>query len=344
MTIPGKDDAERHSWMGRNRLWPVADLLLERGLISPGLAALAQKTAQSHEQSMLRQLGEERRVVSALVDAGATVLILKGALLAHTVYPRPESRLRSDLDLLTEPAQMQRVEGVLGELGYRRPMEVQSAMPMRQTMWTRNDGRQTFSIDLHWDLRNHPALQGRFGFQELVRRSQPLPGLADGALGMGRVHALLNASMHYFNDYADARPCQWLLDKDLLWRAMKPDEREQCMQIARERGLAGLLAESLVRARRIFDTPVTDSEIGTLTAAGDGQWCTGLVRANEARWSAYLFALRSEPGLRRKLFRIRSGLFPPSSYMRQLYPGGSRFGLMGLYIRRLGTSFNAWSK
>ena len=264
--------------------------------------------------------------------------MLKGALLAHTVYPRPESRLRSDLDLLTEPAQMQRVEDVLMELGYRRPMEVQSAMPMRQTMWTRQDGRQTFSVDLHWDLRNHPALQERFGFQELVRLAEPLPRLVDGAMGMGRVHALLNASMHYFNDYADARPCQWLLDKDLLWRAMTPDERQQSMQIACERGLAGLLAESLVRARRILDTPVTDSEIGSLRAAGNGQWCTGLVRANEARWSAYLFALRSEPGLRRKLFRIRSGLFPPASYMRQLYPAGSRFGLLGLYLRRLGAN------
>jgi hypothetical protein len=344
MIIPGKNDAEKHAWLGRNRLWPVADLLLERGLISPALAAAAQTAARSHERSMAAQLDEERRVVSALSDAGAKVLVLKGALLAQTVYPRPESRFRGDLDLLTDPAQLSKVEHVLRELGYRRPMEVQSPMPMRQSLWARSEGRQTFSVDLHWDLRNHPALRARLEFQTLLQQAEALPGLGEGAMGMGRAHALINASMHYFNDYADERPCQWLLDKDLLWRAMAPDERAQSMQIAREHGLAGLLAESMARTRHLFDTPVTDSEIESLSAAGAGQWPTGLVRANEARWSAYWFALRSEPGLRRKLVRIRRGLVPPAGYMRQLYPDGSRFGLFGLYLRRLGASLNAQSE
>lgn len=338
MIIPGKNDAEKHAWLGRNRLWPVADILLERGSIPPGLAAIAQKSAQAYEGSMMRQLEEERRVVSTLVEVGATVLVLKGALLAQTVYPRPGSRLRGDLDLLTEPGQLENVENALVALGYRRPMEIQSPMPMRQRLWTRSEDRETFSVDLHWDLRNHPALQGRLGFHELLRHAEPLPGLGSGALGMGRPHALLNASMHYFNDYADDRPRQWLFDKDLLWRAMTPNERAQTMQMSRECGLSGLLAESMLRARRHFHTPLTDSEIESLRASGAGQWCTGLVRANEARWSAYWFALRSEPDLRRKLLRIRRGLFPPASYMRQLYPDGSRLGILGLYTRRLRAS------
>jgi len=336
MPIPGKDDAERLAWLGRHRLWPVADLLLERQMISPGLATMARQLAQPHEQAMQRQVDEERRVVSALVAAGVTALVLKGAMLAQTVYPRPTSRYRTDMDLLTDTAQMSAAEAALKALGYRRPMEVQSATPMRQTLWTRRDGRQSFSVDLHWDLRNHPALQGRLTFADLLPSAERLPGLGEGALGMGRVHALLNASMHYFNDYADSRPCQWLLDKDLLWRAMSADEKAAAIQIASERGLAGLLAESLVRTREFFATPVSDAEIEALRAAGRAQWATGMVRANEARWSAYWFALRSEPGLRRKLFRIKSGLFPPPVYMHRLYPEGSRFGLLGLYLRRLG--------
>jgi len=46
-----------------------------------------------------------------------------------------------------------------------------------------------------------------------------------------------------------------------------------------------------------------------------------------------------EPGLRRKLARIKAGLFPSASYIRRLYPEGSRFGLLGLYLRRIATSF-----
>ncbi|MGY6555174.1 MAG: nucleotidyltransferase family protein [Wenzhouxiangella sp.] len=333
--IPGKDDAERLSWLGRHRLWPVADLLLERGLVSPQLAKLAGQLAAPQIQAMRQQTDEERRVVRALLAEGIDVLVLKGALLAQTVYPAPENRFRTDMDLFAEPGQVPKVERALTALGYQKPWAIQSPKELRQSLWERRVGRQSFLIDLHWDLRNHPALQDRFAFDEVMAQSQPLPGLGEGARGMGRVHALLNGSMHYFNDYADQRPSQGLLDKDLLWRAMSADEQEQCMDLACRRGLAGLLAESLARSRGLFATPVSDQQIERLRAAGRDQWATGMVRANEKRHSAYWFALRSEPGLRRKLVRIRSELFPAVRYMRGAYPGGSRFGLLGLYVRRI---------
>ena len=339
MNIPGRNDAERVAWLGQQRLWPVADLLLERGYLSPGLTELSRQLAAPQIAAMRAQAGEDRRVVSALAESGASVLVLKGCLLGQTVYPDPSNRFRTDLDLLTAPTRVDSVEAVLARLGYRRPATVQTAMPIRQAMWERQAGNISFSVDLHWDLRNHPALQERFSFEELLQAAQPLPALGNGALGMGRAHALLNASMHYFNDYADARPCQWLLDKDLLWRAMSPEERSACMNHAQQRGLAGLLAESLAQCREQFETPISDDVINTLRTTGRAQWCTGLVSANQRRSSAYWFALRSEPGLRRKLVRLKSGLFPPASYMRRLYREGSRLGLLGLYCRRIAESF-----
>ena len=335
MSIPGRDDAERLSWLGRHRLWPVADLLLEWQLVSPRLAAMARQLGRPHERAMVLQTNEERRVLSALADHGLKVLVLKGALLAQTVYPRPESRYRTDMDLLAESTAVSKVQDVLTALGYRKPWAIQSPKEMRQSLWEKRQGKRSFLIDLHWDLRNHPALQERFSFRELLDLAAPLPGLGEQALGMGRVHALLNASMHYFNDYADQRPSQALLDKDLLWRAMSEAEREQCMNLACERGLAGLLGESLARSRNLFTTPVSDEQIAQLEASGRGQWPTEMIRANEKRSTAYWYALRSEPGFRRKLVRLGSGLFPSAQYMRQMYPDGSRFGLVGLYWRRL---------
>ena len=335
MNIPGQNDAARLTWLGQHRLWPVADLLLARGDISAGLAELAGQLAEPQRQAMRLQLAEDRRVLSALAEADLPVLVLKGALLAQTVYPSPESRFRTDLDLVADPERIAAVENVLKALGYAQPAAVQSAMPMRQTLWTRKNDQQSYSIDLHWDLRNHPALQARFGFEELLAASQPLPGLHARARGMGRTHALLNASMHYFNDYADDRPCQALLDVDLLWRAMRSDEQAQCVELACERGLAGLLAESLALAQGQFATPVNEDQLKKLHTTGQTQWSTGLIQANQKRRSAYWFALRSEPGLRRKMLRIKAGLFPPASYIRHQYPEGSRFGLLGLYFRRL---------
>ena len=335
MIIPGADDATRIGWLGRHRLWPVAAFLAQRGDLPAHLAAIAEPLAERQRRDMRLQLAEDQRVVSSLAKSGVPVLVLKGALLAQAVYPTPESRFRTDLDLLVDAKNVAAIEGQLRELDYDRPEGAQSAMPLRQSQWTRRSGERIFSVDLHWDLRNHPALQARFSFSELIESSQPLPALADQALGIGPAHALLNASMHFFNDYADERPLQWLLDKDLLWRAMSKAKREYCVELACEKGLAGLLAESLRLTRDWFQSPVSDKQIETLRSAGRGQWCTGLVRANEKRHSAYWFALRSEPGLRRKIRRVRMGLFPPASYVRQHYPEGSRWRLVGLYVRRL---------
>ncbi|MEE4330999.1 MAG: nucleotidyltransferase family protein, partial [Wenzhouxiangella sp.] len=308
------------------------------GDLTERLSTLAEPLARRQRAAMRAQTEEDRRVVTDLVASGASILVLKGALLAQTVYPAPECRFRTDLDLLADPDQVPAVEGRLRCLGYYPPEGAQSAMPMRQSQWTRSVEGQVFSVDLHWDLRNHPALQGRFGFSELLASSQPLPGLCEEALGLGFPHAILNASMHYFNDYADERPQQWLLDKDLLWRAMTPEQRQQTTELACEKGLAGLLAESLSLARDEFGTPVDEAAISRLRQAGQHEWTTGLVKANRKRVTAYWFALRSEPGLSRKFKRIMTGLFPPSSYVRKLYPDGSRFGLVGLYVRRIAGS------
>jgi len=335
MIIPGADDAARLAWLARHRLWPVAGFLARRGDLPERLAVLAEPLAEPQRRQMRLQAEEERHVMTALASSGAPVLVLKGALLARTVYPTPESRFRTDLDLLVEEKDVPEIEERLQTLGYLRPEGAQSAMPLKQSQWSRRSGDQVFAIDLHWDLRNHPALQARFSFQELFEFRQPLPGLHDSAFGMGPAHALLNASMHFFNDYADERPQQWLLDKDLLWRSMRREAQDQALELACERGLAGLLAESLTQARAAFATPVNDSEIERLRQAGSSQWSTGLIQANRKRSSAYWFALRSEPGVARKLNRIRSGLLPPASYLRRIYPEGSRSGLVGLYFRRL---------
>lgn len=344
MIVPGSNDAARLTWLGRHRLWPVAEFLARRGDLPPQLAAAAEALAAGQRRDMRVQVEEDRRVLSALSDTDASVLVLKGASLAQTVYPRPESRFRTDLDLLAEPGRVKVIEERLRKLGYCPPDGPQSAMPMYQSQWTRTSDGKAFAVDLHWALRNHPALRARFSFEELLQSSQALPGLGPAARGMGPMHALLNASMHYFNDYADERPRQWLLDKDLLWRAMSPQHRRQVMELACEKGLAGLLAESLRLARNEFGTPVDEAEMSRLQQKGRREWCTGLIEANKKRQTAYWFALRSEPGLSKKLLRIKSGLFPPQRYIRELYPDGSRIGLLGLYLRRISGSLGRHGK
>jgi len=328
--------AERVRWLGAHRLLGPVDMLVERGLVPADIARLARPVAESKGLVSAGQLAEESRVFAGLVAGEVRALALKGCLLGHGFYPAPNQRWRADLDLLVSPDAVDGARRVLERLGYRPMWAVAGGTPMDQESWLLGEGPNRRVVDLHWGLRNHPILVGRLKFEEQWAASMELPGLAPGARGQGPVHALLNASMHWFDDlYDQRRPLAWLLDKDLLWRSLDQAGREELKRLAVERELAGLLAASLAMTRDVFDTPIQSDWLATLTEAGRTQPPTHLIRAASSPFRAYWFALCSEPGLAGKARRLRRSLFPPAAHMRQRYPEGSKFGLAGLYWRRI---------
>lgn len=326
-------------WMLRHRLVGVHELLTERGLLSADLATLCKALGPRRGRVDFLQLAEEAAVMRALADAGVPALALKGCLVAWAVYPTPEQRFRTDLDVLVEPGRVDQASSVLEQLGYRPMLEASLGAHMNQVALHRRQGDLRLAVDLHWGLRNHPVLEGLFHFDELWAEALPLTGLTAGARGLGLPHSLLLASMHWFASHARDRCLVWLLDKDLLWRAMSDAQRAQAVDLACERGLAGLLGESLRSTRAVFETPVDESVIDHLLQTGRDQAATRLVHASARPLGAHWLAIRSEPGLARKLGRLRAMLLPAPALMYQMYPEGSRLGLPGLYIRRLWKRF-----
>ncbi len=325
------DAADRLSWLAAHRLLGVVGLLGQRGLLGQAELALAEQVAS---KGLVDEdtLAAESQVVDSIADAGVPALVLKGCLLGYLVYPRPEQRWRSDLDLLVSPSCIDDAREVLRATGYKPAWQTTGGTPSHQQTWIRPSGPQ---IDLHWQLRNHPALRGVLDFEEQWDSAVALPGLGEGASGQCRVHALLNASMHWFDELLPQfRPLVWLLDKDLLWRSMTERERAQATELAAARGIAGLLAESLRLAAAVFDTPVDRAVLEQLQQTGRTQRATWLKTTNRHPVRNWLFALRCERGLKARLNRLRASLFPPPALMREKYPEGSRLGLVGLYLKR----------
>jgi hypothetical protein len=60
-------------------------------------------------------------ILTAFQSAGIEALVLKGAALAHLVYPEPGLRPMRDLDLLVSPSQARPAQTLLGELGFNAP-------------------------------------------------------------------------------------------------------------------------------------------------------------------------------------------------------------------------------
>jgi len=330
------DTAARLSWLRKHRLLGPADLLAERGLVPADLAALAQAMGRQSPVVRPAQLAEERRVAEALGQSGCDVLVLKGAWMAYRVYPRPEQRWRCDLDVLIRPGDRERVAACMGELGYEPLWAEPGGTPIEQQAWSCRTPEGVRAVDVHWALRNHPLLRQRLQFDEQWQARLALPDLAEGVFGQSSIHALINASMHWFDNLYDSpRPLGWILDIDLLWRAMSTDERAGAVTLAIERDVAVLLADNLARARRLFDTPVDDEVLAVLRQGLVDDRVQRLIDDQGRPVRLYWLALRSEPGVRAAVRRIRAGLFPPREHMRARYPDLAERGLWRLYLHRI---------
>lgn len=327
--------AQQLRWLTEHRFLGVLDLLVERGLIPAQVQSLAAPLVPRRGWVSKAWLDEERRVLQALA-AAVPSLALKGCLLGYLVYPAPQQRWRADLDVLVAPGDLSAARVVLKSLGYAPPYETAGGTPIDQEAWVYRNGAARFNLDLHWAMRKHPLLRDCLSFDEQLQQSVELPGLGPGVRGHGHVHALLNAALHWFDGiYGEPPALAWLLDQDLLWRHMNQAQRSELFDLARDRGVAGLLAESLRLSRDFLDMPVDGAALDALARAGRGAPATRLIGLRQSPLRAYLYAFWSEPGAGNKLERLRQSIFPPSAHLRQRFPEGSRFGLAGLWWRRI---------
>lgn len=201
-----------------------------------------------------------RRVLEALNAAGVPVIVLKGPVLARTLYPSAVFRPYSDLDLVVPAPCEERAVAALTAVGLHEvPFAAEEARrahacPELDAAYHRvfhaPDGRAV--VELHLDplqLGLRPACE-----EERWRRAVPAPGLP-GALMLGPedqlVHLCVHAQKHGYSRLI------WLKDLDLLLRAWggRLDWRLVAVVAAQE-GVGASVWFGLGLAERLLGTPL----------------------------------------------------------------------------------------
>lgn len=323
-----------------HRLLPVASFLAERGLLRTDLVPLAGKLAERTRDMERRRAVIEDEVLRALGAAGIEVLLLKGALLARTVYPAPEARIRTDIDLLVASDAVEDACAALHGIGFAPSYEVHGGPPMTQAQWIRRGDSPVHAVDLHWDLSNRPLLKDRFDFAALADRSVALPGHESPVAGLCPEDALLHACAHYFGHHrGEFRPDQWLLDMDLLWRSLDDGGPDRVSEAALSMGIGSLVAEGMRLSAERFETPVDSIWLDQLEQASRQESAQRLTRPPRFRALEIFRSAYEEKGLVAGLRNLRGTFFPPAAYMRRKYPGAGRWALPWLYVRRMFDGF-----
>ena len=152
-----------------------------------------------HRDAMLWALTVERKLVflaDRLAGAGIDFVVLKGATLAHTVYPDPSWRSFGDLDLLVKATDWRTVHDHLGSLGFTRHMpEPRKGFDERfgkAAVLTNGDG---IEVDLHRTLAMG-AFGQWIGSDDLFRETAEMQLAGRTILRLNDTAAFLHACIH----------------------------------------------------------------------------------------------------------------------------------------------------
>lgn len=263
-----------------------------------------------------------RKILLRLSEAGLPVLLLKGSALAYWAYSAPWQRNCSDIDLLLPSrAEVDRAVKILSRFGYRPAVDalpgdlVSFELPLEYAV----EGLPRLEVDLHWRLSSTPMFAFRLDWRELEVGAIKLPSLADGARGLGPVHAWLHASMHRLQNRANGVPdnLKWLYDLDLLARGFSSSDWNALVDLACARGLAGACLDgAAAAAARLGETMPDEIRRRLAQAAANERMDVTRLRS---WWYVQQMSLAALPSWRTKLRWLRQRLIPDRDHLRARY-------------------------
>ena len=286
---------------------------------------------------------ELRAVLAAMTAAGVRPILLKGAALARTHYPRPELRPRSDTDLMIPASARDVVARTLIGLGYARAVEVDGELAIGQFHFQKHDRHGLFhALDVHWRVSNVRVFADVLTYEELAHDAVPVRALGANAWSPSSAHALLVACVHRVAHHDDTDDLLWLFDVHLLARSFTLHERDAFTELASARRMRAVCARTLSLAQAAFGG-IDVEWIGRLSAAGafteasaafvgGGLRQVDILRADlvaTKRWTARLQLLREH-------------LFPRPAFMYERYGMRRPLALPWLYLRRIVTGLPKW--
>lgn len=348
--LPGplRDEGGQARLRQRMRFHGIGALLLERWALMPDWpgAVLDTLRTDAREQAMW-ELGHKASIapaIAALARQGVPAIVLKGTAMAHDLYPRPALRTRGDTDLLVTRADVGRARAVLAACDLSLDAPADDGVDRMQEAWliAGRDGT-THCLELHWQALDAAALEGLLPFETCLADARPLPRLCPGALRLGHpamlLHALVHRAKHmvstYFVDnvaHHDGDRLIWLMDFDLLARALDETGWARFADLALASGLAPVCREGLEATRHWLGTPLPGGIMARLEMAGASAYSDYLFQGGAGRTLRNLAATQ---GLAARLRYLRAKLLPGAAEVRRKYPAMQGSPIALLYLWRL---------
>ncbi len=298
------------------------------------------------------------QLLQALHGAAVPAMLLKGALLAETVYADPGARSFNDVDLLVAAQDVPRAHQILKRSGYAPMRPVERSLPPRTGSYLnsnlyhgRGGNRPLIRplSHLHWHLVNTSLPSDDYVFRipmaELWAKARSLKLWGAPVLAPERHHLLVQQAEHAYRE--GFRKLSLLVD--LAWVSQADGSRafwQRTLQVAQDWGLVTQCYNSLFLCRGLGLVEVPPHVLTQLRPAGRRTLAAWILRRTLERpglqpWGK-LVHLANQPGLAGKVRFVMKAVCPPSAELEAIYgraPGSATaFTYLRWVVHRLGVA------
>jgi putative nucleotidyltransferase-like protein len=255
---------------------------------------LAQAQLRSTVQ-YLRRKAELERIVIAAQERRLRLTVLKGMVLAHTIYPRPELRPMADIDLLVRPCELAPMSTALESLGWQVEPWSQSAgdhADEGSVAFCRP--QSTLTVDLHALLEITQQPVG-LDLERVLGRTRSSTVGRVSVVALGEVDTLMQLCAHLSINHRFAGGLRWILDIHRFISHSHLDWDQLCREAAGAR--TAWLYAPLLLSRELFHTAIPEAVLAPVEALDDVAEVVALAReqlwANRRAPWAWLFTAAS---------------------------------------------------
>jgi hypothetical protein len=225
----------------------------------------------------LRALTDLSTLADTLAAAAVEWVAFKGPVLAETVYPRPDLRMYSDIDVLVDPRRLGAALDALEAAGFAVIDQNWDLLRRRMLGELHLRAPAGSMVDLHWHMVNRP--ENRSGLRleagtlldqstvaRVAGRDLPVLSPSDTCVHLA-VHAALSGGDRLL----------WSADLALALRAV--DAPDALLRRAKELGAARHLALMLSRAHALLPTAQSAEVFGGVVPSAPARRALGLANA-----------------------------------------------------------------
>ena len=286
----------------------------------------------------LRRHHELEYIFGLLSAENLRFLIMKGSMLAHTLYSQPHFRERFDTDVLFPDKQSSdKAWEILQNEGYERRNTLDGEFVGYQFGCGRELSKGFYSaLDIHRKLNDIGFFANMFEFDELFQQSIPIPQLGPDTRGFNPVYALLLACIHRIINIplgGDQNRLIWIYDMHLLCNSFTEQQWQTFCTLAIEKQLTGVCLDGLYVSEQFFDTQIPPEHRENLIESAKKEHFSP--HKIKTRRDLYQLDFISNKGVINKTRQLKEHLFPSTEFMVNKYQLKSKLLLPYYYVIRI---------